>query len=130
MDDDFNTPLAISVLRNLSGELNKARKKKDPHRIGQLAGSLTYLGEFLGILQGNPDLYLQDKHPYSLRGDPSTQANYSFNLNELVEQNIQARFEAKKTKNWALADKIRDELKTKGVILEDAPDGTTSWRRE
>ncbi len=47
-----------------------------------------------------------------------------------IEQQIQARLDAKKAKNWALADQIRDELKEQGVILEDAPNGTTSWRRE
>ena len=49
---------------------------------------------------------------------------------EHIEQQIQARLDAKKAKNWALADQIRDELKKQGVILEDAPNGTTSWRRE
>ena len=47
-----------------------------------------------------------------------------------VEQQVQLRLEAKKAKDWALADKIRNELKEQGIILEDAPDGTTSWRRE
>jgi cysteinyl-tRNA synthetase len=50
--------------------------------------------------------------------------------NAFVEQQIQARLDAKKAKNWALADQIRDELKRQSVILEDAPNGTTSWRRE
>jgi cysteinyl-tRNA synthetase len=51
------------------------------------------------------------------------------NINEHIEQKIQERLDAKKSKNWALADQIRDQLKAQGVILEDAPNGTTSWRR-
>jgi cysteinyl-tRNA synthetase len=49
---------------------------------------------------------------------------------EYIEQQKQERLDAKKAKNWALADQIRYELKQQGVILEDAPNGTTSWRRE
>ena len=49
---------------------------------------------------------------------------------DLVEQQIQARLEAKQAKNWQLADEIRNVLKEQGVILEDAPNGLTSWRRE
>ena len=49
---------------------------------------------------------------------------------EIIERLIRARLDAKKSKNWARADQIRDELKEQGVILEDKPDGTTSWRRE
>ena len=47
-----------------------------------------------------------------------------------ISQQIQARIEAKKNKNWAQADQIRDELKEQGIILEDAPSGETTWRRE
>jgi len=47
-----------------------------------------------------------------------------------IEQKIQARLDAKKAKNWALADQIRTELKEHGVLLEDAPNGKTRWRRE
>ena len=49
---------------------------------------------------------------------------------DLVEQQIQARLEAKQAKNWQLADEIRNVLKEQGVILEDSPNGLTSWRRE
>ena len=52
------------------------------------------------------------------------------NTDVFVEQQIQARLDAKNAKNWALADNIRDDLKGQGVILEDSPNGTTSWRRE
>ena len=57
-------------------------------------------------------------------------ANVESLSSETIEQQIQSRLDAKKAKNWVLADKIRNDLKEQGVILEDAPNGTTSWRRE
>ena len=49
---------------------------------------------------------------------------------EMIEQQIQARLAAKTAKDWSLADKIRDDLKGHGVILEDMPNGLSTWRRE
>ncbi|MDD2802330.1 MAG: cysteine--tRNA ligase, partial [Methylococcales bacterium] len=49
---------------------------------------------------------------------------------EKIEQLIQDRLDAKKAKQWSQADSIRDDLKAQGVILEDAPNGLTTWRRE
>ena len=112
MDDDFNTPVALSVLFDLARELNKAKEGKQV-RLLSLAATLRFLGGLLGLLQQDADQFLQ--------GDADDSA---------VEQQIQARIDAKKAKNWALADKIRDELKAQGVVLEDSPNGTTSWRRE
>jgi len=73
----------------------------------------------LGILQDNPEGFF--------KGGVVNSEELTDNF---IEQQIQARLDAKKAKNWALADQIRDELKEQGVILEDAPNGTTSWRRE
>ncbi|MDD5276181.1 MAG: cysteine--tRNA ligase [Methylovulum sp.] len=112
MDDDFNTPVALAVLFDLARELNKA-KESDHETIANLAATLKYLGGLLGLLQNDANEFLQ--------GDSQGVD---------VEQQIQARIDAKKAKNWALADKIRDDLKALGVILEDAPNGTTLWRRE
>lgn len=119
MDDDFNTPVALSVLFDLARELNKV-KEVDQEKAGILTATLKYLGGLLGILQDNPEAFLKGA---SQTLDSETGAVE-------IEQQIQARVDAKKAKNWALADQIRDELKQQGVILEDAPDGTTSWRRE
>jgi len=116
MDDDFNTPAAIAVLFEMANELNKARKD-DPARAVQLAGQLKHLAGLLGILQRDSNGFLQGG---------SEQGGLS---NEMIEQLIQQRVQAKADKNWAESDRIRDELKAQGVILEDGPQGT-SWRRE
>jgi len=48
---------------------------------------------------------------------------------EIIQELIEKRLDARKAKNWAESDRIRDELKAQGIILEDRPDGTTDWRR-
>jgi cysteinyl-tRNA synthetase len=73
----------------------------------------------LGLLQDDPEKFLK-----------SSVINDADFTDDLVEQQIQARLEAKQAKNWQLADEIRNVLKEQGVILEDAPNGLTSWRRE
>ncbi|MDD1628491.1 MAG: cysteine--tRNA ligase [Methylococcaceae bacterium] len=118
MDDDFNTPVAVSVLFDLARELNRA-KETNQEKTRVLAATLKYLGGLLGILQDDPEGFLKSG---VVDSDELTDA--------IIEQQIRARLEAKKAKNWALADQIRDTLKGQGVILEDAPNGATSWRRE
>jgi cysteinyl-tRNA synthetase len=118
MDDDFNTPVALSVLFDLARELNSAKEAKS-EKIHLLADTLKQLGGLLGILQDDPEGFLKSGVV------DSTELTAVF-----IEQQIQDRLDAKKAKNWALADQIRNDLKAQGVILEDAPDGTTSWRRE
>ncbi|MDO9423284.1 MAG: cysteine--tRNA ligase [Methylobacter sp.] len=116
MDDDFNTPVALSVLFDLARELNKA-KEADQQKACTLAATLRYLSGLLGVLQDDPDAFL--------KGSGEAESG-----EEKIEQQIQARIAAKQAKDWALADKIRNDLKEQGVILEDSLDGTTSWRRE
>lgn len=118
MDDDFNTPVAVSVLFDLARELNRTIEGNQ-EKIHLLAATLKYLGGLLGILQDDPEGFLK-----------SSVVDSEDLIDTFIEQQIQARLYAKKAKNWALADQIRDELKQQGVILEDAPNGTTGWRRE
>ncbi|MCF7987763.1 MAG: cysteine--tRNA ligase [Methylovulum sp.] len=113
MDDDFNTPVALSVLFDLARELNIAKQEDEPKKIAKFTATLRHLGGLLGLLQEDADVFLQGESP-----------------DDQIAQQIQARIDAKKAKNWALADQIRDELKQQGIILEDRPDGSTSWRRE
>jgi cysteinyl-tRNA synthetase len=112
MDDDFNTPVALSVLFDLARELNIAKQADEAEKCVELAETLRFLGGLLGILQSDPDSFLQ--------GD----------ADEAIAQQIQARIDAKQAKDWATADKIRHDLKNQGIVLEDSPDGTTRWRRE
>ncbi len=116
MNDDFNTPVGLAVLFDLARDLNKA-KSHDPEKISILAASLRQLAGLLGILQNDPDAFMKGS------GDNESDDGK-------IEQQIQARLNAKIAKEWPLADKIRNELKEQGVILEDSPDGTTSWRRD
>lgn len=115
MDDDFNTPEALAVLFDLVREINRLRLE-DEGRAAALAAELRRLGAILGILQDDPERYL--------RGGDSGSGLSDGQIAELIEQ----RQNAKAAKNWAEADRIRDELKAQGVVLEDSPQGTT-WRR-
>jgi cysteinyl-tRNA synthetase len=132
MDDDFNTPVAVSVLFDLARELNKA-KGSEPVKEGQLAATLKKLGGLLGILQADPDAWLKGEVvglASIAAGSDTVMASGQVGLSsDQIEQQVQLRLDAKKAKNWALADQIRDQLKEQGIILEDAPNGTTSWRR-
>ncbi len=115
MDDDFNTPEAVAVLFDLANQVNKQRDV-DVVQASALAATLKYLGAVLGVLQDNPAHYLQ-----------SIAAGAGLD-NTPIETLIQQRLLAKQNKNWAEADRIRDELKAQGVILEDKGK-ETSWRR-
>jgi cysteinyl-tRNA synthetase len=118
MDDDFNTPVALSVLFDLARELNKV-KDFDATQAALLAKTLTSLASILGLLQDDSESFLKG-------GEVSSNGL----SNEEIEQQIQARLDAKAAKNWAEADRIRESLKQQGVILEDIPGNKTSWRRE
>lgn len=106
MNDDFNTPVALAVLFDVARELNKTKSPV-------LAITLRSLASVLGLLQDDSETFLKGTND----GDAE------------IEAQIQARIDAKKAKNWLLADQIRDELKAKNIILEDSPDGSTRWRR-
>jgi cysteinyl-tRNA synthetase len=115
MDDDFNTALAVSVLFELATDINKARVG-DITQAAALGALLRKLAGILGIVQRQPEDYLK-------AGAPADGLS-----NEAIEQLIQQRLAARAAKNWAESDRIRDELKAQGVILEDGK-GATTWRR-
>ncbi|WP_029135102.1 cysteine--tRNA ligase [Sedimenticola selenatireducens] len=115
MDDDFNTPEALAVLFDLVREINRLRSE-EVDRAAALAAELRRLGGVLGILQDDPEHYL--------RGGVEESGLSDDQIDGLIRQ----RHTAKAEKNWVEADKIRDQLKDQGVVLEDGPQGTT-WRR-
>ena len=103
MDDDFGTPEAVAVLFDLATEVNKTGSS-------ELAGLLKALGACLGLLQADPEVFLQ--------------AGASLD-HPAVEALIALRAQAKAVKNFAEADRIRQELLAGGVVLKDGPSGTT-----
>ena len=112
MDDDFNTREALSVMYDLVRALNA---ETDAGEARKLASVLLALGNSLGILLQDPRSYLQGGQ----RGDDAA----------AIEALIAERIQAKKDRNFARSDQIRDELKAQGIVLEDGKEGTT-WRRE
>lgn len=111
--DDLNTPLAISALHQLARQINKG----DEQDLSHAKGTLLAIGGLMGILQQTPETWFQQA--------TSENAIQAEDIDRLVEE----RQQAKKDKNYARADEIRQQLKEAGVVLEDSREGTT-WRRE
>ncbi len=117
MDDDFNTADACAVLFDLATQVNRSHATGD-------ADLLRSLAAVLGLLEREPNDFLQTSLAANLKAQPSLEAS----LTGEIEQRIAQRTAARKAKNFAESDRIRDELLAQGVILEDSAAGTT-WRR-
>ena len=104
MDEDFGTPEAVAVLFELAAEVNRSKS-------AQLAGLLKALGACLGLLQAEPQAFLQ-------AGAAGVDA-------AAIEAHIAARAAAKAAKDWAEADRIRNVLLAQGIVLKDSASGTT-----
>lgn len=107
MDNDFGTPEAVAVLFDLATEVNRTRS---PER----AGLLKALGATLGLLQGDPRAFLRSGAALD---------------DAAIQQKIDARAAAKRAKDFAEADRIRQELLAQGIVLKDSPSGTT-WEAQ
>ena len=106
MNEDFGTSEAVAVLFDLASEVNRSLS-------AELSGLLKALGGVLGLLQQVPQAFLQT-------GVSLSEAD--------IQAQIQARAQAKKDRDFATADRIRQELAAQGVVLKDSPTGTT-WER-
>jgi len=112
MDDDFNTAQAVAVLFEMAAELNRGPTQA-------LAAQMRALGGLLGLLQREPDEFLKG-------GLAAAQAGALDDA--MIARQIEARTAAKARRDYAEADRIRQDLLQQGVVLEDGPGGTT-WRR-
>jgi cysteinyl-tRNA synthetase len=133
MDDDFNTVEAMAVLFEIANALNKAKADNNSVAAAQLAGQLKYIGGVLGLLQDDPDAFLKGRGVTGsanivTNSDSVNATGYVGLSEEAIDNLIQQRLDARKNKNWAEADRIRNELQAQKIILEDGAGGTT-WRR-
>lgn len=113
MDDDFNTPGALSVLFDMARELNKLKAEQDP-QTDAFAARLRELAGVLGLLYQDPETFLQ--------------AGIDDDETKTIETLIAQRNQARANKDWAAADAARDKLAAMGVVIEDGANGTT-WRK-
>lgn len=109
--DDLNTPLALSYLHETVNELNKAETVDERRRLKAQLLADAYM---LGLLYNEPEKWFKGEENDTESAE--------------IEALIQQRVEAKKNKDWATADAIRNTLKERGIVLEDSPTGTT-WKR-
>jgi len=125
MNDDFNTPEAVAVLFDLANELNKSRSARDATLLKSLAG-------ILGLLQRKPVDFLQGEvtgGPNAAEGPHKVEVTRVHSLDrEWIEKQKDAREAARKRKDFAEADRIRNELESLGIVVEDTPQGTSTWR--
>jgi cysteinyl-tRNA synthetase len=137
MDDDFNTPIAVSELQSLAREVNTAKAAGDLGKAAVLATEMRALGARLGLLGLDPEVFLRKQA--AKRAEQVTKSvsdelvpviSESVVLTDAdIERLIEERATARKAKNFKESDRIRELLAASGVVLEDMPGGRTLWRR-
>ena len=116
LNDDFNTANAVAVLFDLARDINRA-KSEAPNTVDGLASQLKSLANIIGLLESEPEVFLK------------SQVNSAGGLgDDEIETLIQQRLDARASKDWAEADRIRDELTAAGISIEDGA-GSSRWRR-
>jgi len=116
MDDDFNTPRALALIFDEVRAINRLLDQKNAKGIEQRCAALRVMCDTLGLLQPG---YFEHKKARFLAKSPIKQ--------DEIEDLIRRRDQARQEKNWREADRLRDELSQKGILLEDTPKGTV-WK--
>jgi cysteinyl-tRNA synthetase len=143
MDDDFNTPIAVSELQALAREVNTAKAAGDLDKAAGLAAEMRVLGARLGLLGLEPEVFLRKRAARKLAATvegsggstlPMIEASGTGSITPAlsdadIERLIDERAAARKSKDFKESDRIRDQLASNGVQLEDQPGGRTLWRR-
>jgi cysteinyl-tRNA synthetase len=123
MDDDFNTPAAVAVLQRLRTDANKVAEAGLSRQAGvNVREVFRSAGQVFGLFQ----LPAKDWEFHDLGIKLKTAGTLS---DDAIERFITERSEAKKRRDFARADEIRQTLAAQGITLEDRPDGTTRWKR-
>lgn len=133
MDDDLNTPKALAEFQRLRGNVNKLLSMglSDQAR-NKVIETFRTFAEPLDILQlPSKEWQFPSASTQGVAWDASGGLSTTQTVidDKWIEQQIQKRREAREGKDFAAADKIRQELASEGIILEDRPDGTTRWKR-
>jgi len=141
MNDDFNTPIAVSELQSLAREINTAKAAGELGKAAGLAAELRLLGARLGLLGLEPEVFLRKQASKQAKGEVQG-AELTLGGGEValqvssrdladadIERLIDERAAARKAKDFKESDRIRDLLASSGVQLEDQPGGRTLWRR-
>jgi cysteinyl-tRNA synthetase len=119
MNDDFNTPRALALMFEEVRALNRMADEGKTGELGARAAALKTMGETLGLLQEKPGAYLKKRREALLKRREISA--------DWMDEMIRRRERARKERNWKEADLIRGELREKGIVLEDTPQGTV-WK--
>ena len=127
MDDDLNTPNAVAALQKLRGQANKALDGGLSAEMRQaVRNEFCSLGAVLGLLQSDRWQFKSQK-PHESQVAPGVPTKAL--SDEEIAEKIAARLAAKQSRDYKLADQLRSELASHGIIIEDRPDGTSRWKR-